>query len=244
MKNLEMRQQSAMESAQCCREGENMRPLKKYQLLVMAGLLLCTSVAWGKEFSDTITGQAISCVTKSYNESGNTKDGYKINDKAVAPKCTNFGSAKVMSGAQIGPPVINGSATTTTPKLLSSGLAGAISNDTAYLTPPAGFKGDTVQVILKSAYQFSIQGVGGKSTGVYVIEWLINNGQFAHVVQSAKNGHHTSNLRFSFDVQKSESDGDFTFLLSVGGTAQVANGASASFKVLNLTLALPQGLDI
>jgi hypothetical protein len=63
-------------------------------------------------------------------------------------------------------------------------------------------------------------------------------------VQSAKNGHHTSNLRFSFDVQKSESDGDFTFLLSVGGTAQVANGASASFKVLNLTLALPQGLDI
>jgi len=133
MKNLEVRQQSAMESGKCGRDSKNTGLLKKYPLLVVTGLLLWTATAWGQQlFGDRIYGSAVACVGNHYSKTGSTKHGYDLTGK-TADSC-KYGSANAASKAQIGPPVISASTTAISKKGgYSEGAGSADSYDEAIL---------------------------------------------------------------------------------------------------------------
>lgn len=236
MKNLKMRQQSAMESGKCSRESENKGLLKKYPLLGLTGLLLWTATAWGQQpFGDNISGDATACVANSYHAHGSTKHGYDLTGKK-ASSCKQVGSANAASGAQIGPPVVNGSAAAKSRIAGASGEGSAISYDTAILTPPQGFQGDSVKVMLESAYQFAASSTGVGVAG-YSICWTISD-ITEHCVE-ASTGHGKPKLRLGFNVPGSGSS--FQFRLTIDGDATSVINGLASFKTFDVELVLPAG---
>jgi len=235
MKNLEMRQQSAMESENCCRKSGNMGLLKKYSLLVLTGLLW-TSTAWGQQlFGDNIYGSAVACGGNHYSKKGSTKHGYDLTGK-TADSC-KYGSANAASKAQIGPPVISASTTAISKKGgYSEGAGAAGSYDEAILTPPKGFQRDSVQVVLQTTYQFDVTSTG-LGSALYEICWTITD-ITQHCVD-ATSGNGRPKLHMGFKVPGSGSS--FQFQLAITGEADGIFLGSASFKTFDVALLLPTG---
>jgi hypothetical protein len=228
MKNLEVRQQSAVESEKCGRESKNTGLVKKYPLLVVTGLLLWTATAWGQQlFGDSIAGSVIACAEHHYSKTGSTKHGYDLTGKA-ADSC-KYGSANAASKAQIGPPLISGSATS---KGLGTGAGSGNSYDEAILTPPQGFHGESVPVTLVSEYQFNVIGKAS-----YLLCWAITD--ITEQCEEATSGHGNPKLRLKFKVPGSGSG--FQFQLAINGDATTVYGGSASFGISTVGLSLPTG---
>jgi hypothetical protein len=236
MKNLEVRQQSAMESGKCGRDSKNTGLLKKYPLLVVSGLLLWTATAWGQQlFGDNIYGSAVACAGNHYSKTGSTKHGYDLTGKA-ADSC-KYGSANAASKAQIGPPVISASTTAISKKGGYSEAAGdANSYDEAILTPPKGFQGDSVQVVLETTYQFDVTSTAGGSA-LYELCWTITDITQHCVDATSGNGRPKLQLRFNVPGGGSS----FQFQLAITGQATTIYGGSASFATFDAALHLPTG---
>jgi hypothetical protein len=214
-----------------------MKP-KKLHLHILALLFACTSAAWGQQlFGDLIQGSALVCTESQYNKSGSTKHGYDLTGKAFS-SC-KLGSARASNTAHVGPPVFSATSSTTYKKG-GAPIAAAIgsSYEEVILTPPEGYKGDSVEVKLKSAYEFNVAGVGGTAAGEYDICWIVDDTN-EHCMQSTSNGNGTQKVDFNFTVTKA--DGEFGFRLQVSGSAESGYGASASVKAYDTLLKLPSG---
>jgi hypothetical protein len=236
MKNLEVRQPSAMGSEKCGRKSKNTGLLKKYPLLVVTGLLLWTATAWGQQlFGDRIYGSAVACVGNHYSKTGSTKHGYDLTGK-TADSC-KYGSANAASKAQIGPPVISASTTAISKKGgYSEGAGSADSYDEAILNPPNGFQGDSVPVTLETAYQFDVTSTAPGSA-LYEICWTITD-ITQHCVDAAS-GSGRPKLRMDFKVPGGGST--FQFQLAITGQVDGIFLGSASFKTFDVALLLPTG---
>jgi hypothetical protein len=219
-----------------------MKSLKaKQQLLVLlVGLFLCTSVASAERpYGDTVSGEAFACTAKPYSKSGNTKTGYKIQGSAET-SCSGIGSAMAASTATIGPPVISASSVSTGGAKVVGGTAdgGADSFDEAILTPPDGFKGNTVKVVLESGFAFKVTGAKGADYALWFIKWFAN-GKKIHGVQGTTNGSGNLDIYPEFEVKKVGSQFYFTLTIETGTDA--GKKASASCSTAGIVLILPQG---
>jgi hypothetical protein len=214
--------------------------LKQLHLYILALLLACTSAAWGQaQFEDRIGGAATACSAKEYMKSGNTKGGYTLQGQAKS-SCKTVGSATSQAKAYIGPPVVSMSASSKRGPKQPGGAAGASggSMDTAILSPPEGFNGDSVKVVADTGYSFKLQGETEPKTAGWEIDWVVN-GKPIHQVESTSNGNGNVDLKLPFKIQKT-SDG-FEFTYEVDDAAEATFGASASCATAGVVLKLPSG---
>jgi hypothetical protein len=219
-----------------------MKSLKaKQQLLVLlGGLLLGTSVAWAETpYGDQVFGEAIACKVKPYKKSGTTKTGYNIQGSAKT-SCSNIGSATAASTATIGPPVISASSISQGGAKVLGGSADATASsfDEAILTPPAGFKGNTVDVILDTGFAFTVKGAKGANYAMWFITWYVN-GKKIHGVQGKTNGSGNLGTYPHFEVKKVGSQ--FYFTLEIVAGTDAGKKASASCSTAGIIVSLPQG---
>jgi hypothetical protein len=217
-----------------------MTSLRKIPLYLVAALLLGTLPAWGQAlFEDDIEGTAFACKETSYNESGNIQTGYKIQDQTADNKCEN-GSSMAKSNAQIAPPLVGAGATSNPngkENVFASGTA--TSMDTAILTPPDGFTGNQVKVVVKSKYKFKVVSIA--QNGSYAITWVVKGGANcgqAHEVSSDEDGEGTQTLAFDCKVPKVNSG--FQLPLEIDAATSAAYGSSASCSVVKVNLEFHQ----
>jgi hypothetical protein len=222
------------------RDKETMSEPKRWSAYVLASLLLCSSAAWGQKlkFGDQVIGEAIACAKKSYTDTGSKANHYIVEGSAET-SCDTLGSAKAASGAVTGPPQVVAQVETAFGKDGAGyGVAQGVTHDTAVLTPPGGFKGTKVAVVIKTGYIYEIKDAKNEDASWY-IGWYVN-GKEIRKAQATSNGGGNVKINLHFSVPKVYSR--FQFLLTIGITAGASTGAFAAANTTpSVDLVLPKG---
>jgi hypothetical protein len=208
-------------------------------LFCSGGLLLCTPFAWGQKlFGDRIQGDAFACKTVPYRQQGNTKFGYVLQD-GKKTSCATDGSGVGDSAASIGPPVVAAGAKIGYAKkrhVAGGGDSSAYSYDEAILTPPSGFDGNTVKVVLETQYEFSIHGATPNKTVNYCdLDWFVE-GSPIHEVALFANGSGSPHFKSPFDIPKVGSSFQFELAITAGVAATAGGSVSCNTEAIQLNL--------
>lgn len=219
-----------------------MSALTKTRWYIFAGLLLSASATWGQAlFADHVIGDASSCVTKHYHKAGTPVPGYFVKGSTTANACGLNGTATAKSTASVGPPNVSASAITAKAKSGDVAVSDGNSFDTAILTPPSGWAGGPVSVILKTSYRFNVKNVTVTAPGALIINWYIEDQVVQHVA-TATNGNGEVNVSVPLEIEPN-ANGTYEFKVTVegeaGATASSTGGPSVSLSTGYITFVLP-----